>query len=361
MDSGVNPTTAMRWTTLALAAAAAYVCWPLWPALVLAAWTAALVRPLLSRFEQRLSGRRHAAAVLTMLLFLVVVLPIALVLLGVAAGVQELVEAISKSPSAKSALESIVAGTAVTEWPVPSLPTSLAAAIDLLERHGAKGLAILKYLAGAASSGVIGLFIYLFGAYVFLVDGPRIWKWTQVHSPLLPGHLDRLRAAFQETGRGLLVGIGLTSATQGVVATLAYLALGIPRWWVLGAITGIASILPLVGSALVWGPVTIGLFLTGHTGKALILAAIGIGVIGTVDNFLRPVFARLGSLQMPMFLLFVSIFGGVAAFGAWGLILGPLVVRLLMEALDLRREALATPTDSPTDSPTATPPRTPAP
>ena len=96
-----------------------------------------------------------------------------------------------------------------------------------------------------------------------------------------------------------------------------------------------------------WGPITIGLFLTGNTGKALILAAVGIGVIGTVDNFLRPVFAKFGSLRMPMFLLFVSLFGGVAVFGAWGVILGPLIVRLLLEALDLRRESLATPNAPP--------------
>lgn len=342
MDSGVSPTSALRWTAAALAAAAVYVCWPLWPALVLAAWTAALMRPLLGRFERGLNGRRRAAAVLTLLLLLVVVLPLTLVVLGVVAGAQDLVQALSQSPSAKAALESIASGTAGSDAsPIPSLPTDLPAAIELLERHGAKGLAALTFLAGAASSGVIGLFIYLGGAYVFLVDGPKFWTWLQLHSPLHANHLERLREAFQETGRGLLVGIGLTSATQGVVATLVYLGLGIPRWWVLGAMTGLAAILPLVGSALVWGPITIGLFLTGFTGKALILAIIGVVVIGSVDNILRPIFARVGSLKMPMFLLFVALFGGVAAFGVWGVILGPLVVRLLLETLDLRREAAA--------------------
>jgi predicted PurR-regulated permease PerM len=361
MGSGMSPASALRWTTAALAAAAVYVCWPLWPALVLAAWTAALMRPLLGRFERGLNGRSRAAAALTVLLLIVVVLPIALMLLGVVAGIQELAEAVAQSPSAKSALESIAAGSGAADSALPSLPTSLAAAIELVERHGAKGLAVLKYLAGAASSGVIGLFVYLGGAYVFLVDGPRIWKWLQLNSPLVPTHLDRLRAAFQETGRGLLIGIGLTSATQGVVATLVYLGLGIPRWWVLGALTGLAAILPLVGSALVWGPITIGLFLTGNSGKALILAAIGIGVIGTVDNFLRPVFSKFGSLRMPMFLLFVSLFGGVAAFGAWGVILGPLIVRLLLEAVDLRRESLEPPSATPGAAAGAAPNAPPAP
>ena len=99
-----------------------------------------------------------------------------------------------------------------------------------------------------------------------------------------------------------------------------------------------AAILPLMGSALVWGPIAVGLLLTGHPIKALILVIIGAGVISTIDNVLRPVYARMGSLQMPMFVLLVSIFGGLAAAGGWGVLLGPLLVRLFMEAMKLRAE-----------------------
>jgi predicted PurR-regulated permease PerM len=143
------------------------------------------------------------------------------------------------------------------------------------------------------------------------------------------------------------MGVGLTSATQGLVATLVYLSLGVPRWWVLGPITGLASMIPLVGSALVWAPVMLGLFLTGHPIKGAILVVLGVGVISIVDNLLRPIYARMGALKMPMFLLFVSIFGGLAALGAWGAILGPLIVRLWMEALVLRRETESCPPENP--------------
>jgi predicted PurR-regulated permease PerM len=134
----------------------------------------------------------------------------------------------------------------------------------------------------------------------------------------------------------------LTSATQGFVATLAYLALGVPRWWVLGPITGLVSMIPVVGSALVWAPITFGLFLTHHPIKGFVLAFLGLAVIGTVDNLLRPIYARLGSLRMPTFLLFVSLFGGIVAFGAWGAVLGPLVTRLWIEALALQSETSGT-------------------
>ena len=336
MQYGLRHKTAMDWIIVALVAAAIYVCWPLWPALVLAAWTAAFAHPMLARFEQTLSGRRHAAAALSLLLLLLVVLPILVVALGVVSGAQELLSAVAASPSAKSALEAIAAGSGSTE--AAQIPRSLPEVVAAFRTHGAQGFDVLMQVLGAASTGIVGIFIYLCGAYVFLLDGAAIRHWIERQSPLRSDHLARMIAAFQEAGRGLIVGIGLTSATQGAVATLVYLSLGIPRWWVLGAITGLASVLPLVGSALVWGPIAIGLLLTGSPIRALILAVIGVAVIGTVDNVMRPFYSRIGALRMPVFTLFVSIFGGMAAFGGWGVFLGPLIVRLLMEALDLRRE-----------------------
>lgn len=329
----LSPRSVLLVLMLALTLASIYVCWPLWPPLILAAWTATLARPLLVRLERALKGRSRAAAVLSLLLFLLVLLPLAAVALGVIAGAQELAQSITAAASPKDALEAIASGA---ERPTFALPHSVEEGLDLLQRYGEQGWSVLGVVAGAAASGLVGLLIYFGGAFAFLVEGRAIWAWINDHSPLEPAHLKRFAAAFQETGRGLLIGVGLTSATQGLVATLIYLALGVPRWWVLGPITGLASMIPLVGSTLVWGPVAAGLFLTAHPIKGAILVALGLGLIGTVDNLLRPIFARFGSLKMPTFLLFVSIFGGLAAFGTWGALLGPLIVRLWIEAVEIR-------------------------
>lgn len=325
-----SPST-LRWIIVSLTAASIYVCWPLWPSLVLAAWTADLVRPLLARFERRLRGRRRAAAALSLLLFLVLALPLVALLIGVLSGAQELAHLVAQQSSAKGALASIATGTA----PPLRLPNDFATALDLMQRFGAQGANVLQNVAGAAASGLVALFVYFAGAHVFLMYGSDIWDWFKRHASLEPAYLERFSTAFRETGHGLLVGVGLTSATQGFVATLAYLSLGVPRWWVLGPITGLASMIPVVGSALVWGPIALGLVLTHHPVKGFTLVVLGVAVISTVDNLLRPVYARLGSLKMPMFLLFVSLFGGMAAFGAWGAILGPLIVRLWLEAIAL--------------------------
>jgi predicted PurR-regulated permease PerM len=88
-----------------------------------------------------------------------------------------------------------------------------------------------------------------------------------------------------------------------------------------------------VGTALIWVPVAIGLALAGKLAHAAIMAGVGVLVIASVDNIMRPVFARFGKLELSTFVLLTSIFGGLAIFGTWGLLLGPLFARLAKEAL----------------------------
>ncbi len=157
------------------------------------------------------------------------------------------------------------------------------------------------------------------------------------HSPLSEKHMEHLKNVFQETGRGLLIGVGLTCLVQGLVAAIAYLCLRIPRWYALGVLTGLCSLIPIVGTAIVWVPITIGLFIRQAYIKACIMIAVGVG-IGSVDNLLRPLFSSLGSLQMSTLLLLLTILGGLEFLGAWGALLGPLIVRLATEAIILVRE-----------------------
>ena len=131
--------------------------------------------------------------------------------------------------------------------------------------------------------------------------------------------------------------MGLTGLAPGIVARITYFARGVPRAFVLGLLTCITSVIPSVGTALVWVPVAVGLALAGKTLAAVIMGTVGLVVIGTVDNVLRPVFARFGRLELPTFVLLTSIFGGLAMFGTWGLLLGPLSARLAKEALMMAR------------------------
>jgi len=108
----------------------------------------------------------------------------------------------------------------------------------------------------------------------------------------------------------------------------------------LGLLTLLFSIVPLVGTAIVWVPVAAGLALTGRVGAGIGLAIYGVLVIGSIDNLARPWLARRGKLQLPTFVVLVSMFGAVELFGGWGVVFGPLLVRLAKEALEVRREAM---------------------
>ncbi|MFO0736947.1 MAG: AI-2E family transporter [Labilithrix sp.] len=324
---------------LVIGAAAAFL--PIWVPFVLAAWSATIARPLYDRVA-KVTGRGRAAAVLVVAL----VAPLVAAAASLSRGAIDLVHAVARSGTAKNALVALASGGggaagtgAGGEGSGLDIAGAPATIVSLLQEHGMTAVRVLGGVAGAATTGFIALFVFLYALYAFLSDGPRYWSWIEAHSPIEVGPLRRLAAAFNETGRGLFVGIGLTGLVQGVIATITYFALGVPRALILGLVTCFASLLPTFGTALVWVPVSIGLLLSGQTVPGLILAGVGVAVIGTVDNVMRPVFSRFGRLELPTFVLLTSIFGGLAIFGASGLLLGPLLVRLAKEALAIAKDA----------------------
>jgi predicted PurR-regulated permease PerM len=343
-DAGAGPpaTAAQRATLRALAyvlvAASLLLVWSSWASIVLATWTAILARPALVRLERIFRGRRAATAAVVLALVAVIVVPLIACVVVVTSGARDLAASLVRAPTARGALEALLANGGADGAPAPADVASL---IAIVERYGANAWALGARIAGAASRGLVDLFVYVAGVVFLLLDGERAWAWTLEHAPLSRRHLERFGAAFRETGSGLLLGVGLTTAAQAIAATVIYAALGVPRAWLFGPLTGVASVVPLVGSALVWAPLAVGFALAGAAPKAVALAALGVLVIGTIDNVLRPVFSKMGALDMHVYLLVIAIFGGLATMGAAGAAFGPLLVRMTIEALRLHREEQA--------------------
>lgn len=327
---------AFRAVVLTLVISASLTFLPLWAPLVLAAWVAAITRPLLTKVAKVMRGRHRAAGALVVTLVMAFLVPIAIALVSLTRGAVELVRSLLASDGAKSALVAIVSGGDKPGSPLETL-ASPQKILTLLQEHGEQAWQLGSGIASTAAKALLTLFVFVYAVYVFLVDGPDYYDWIEKHAPLEVEHTRRLVAAYQETGRGLFVSLGLTGLAQGVLATVTYFALGVPRALVLGLLTCLSSLIPSVGSGLVWVPIAIGLALAGKTVSAVIMAAVGVAVIGTVDNVLRPVFARYGKLELSTFVLLMAIFGGLAIFGTWGLLLGPLLVRLAKEALIMAR------------------------
>jgi predicted PurR-regulated permease PerM len=336
-----------RWAAWVFMAATFVTLLPLWLPMLLAAWFAHLVDPVVNRLERALGGRRAWAAWIVVLGMLLLLVPITILMASLIGSAVSFGRRIMESPEWRNALEAIVSesagapptpagevkeGMSVTALAEPKRIT------ELIREHGTVAVGFLSKFFGATGEIVVKVFVFFLAAYAFVLDGARQWSWARTHMPLDARHMDRLRAAFHETGQGLVVGVGLTCAAQALVATVAYLALGVPRAFLLGALTFFAAFIPSFGSGLVWVPIAIGLAFTGQTVKAIILVAIGFAIIGTIDNILRPVFSRWGSLDLPVWVLIVSIFGGFMFFGAWGFVLGPLIIRMTKEALDIASE-----------------------
>ena len=254
---------ATRWVLGVLVAASAVLLAPLLPAVMLAIWLAALTRGLHVRLTRALGGRPRLSAALTLLAVSLVLVPFVVVVISLAADAYELVVHLTQSPRGKEVLEKLVART--------DSGSASSSVWDLLRTQQERAWKIIQQIAGTATRVVIDLVVILAGAYAVLLDGARAYAWFETHAPISPALLRRLRDAFFETGAGLFIGIGGAGLLQAIVATIAYLALGVPRALALGVLTFCFSIIPAVGTALVWIPVSAGLALTGRTAAALIL------------------------------------------------------------------------------------------
>ena len=111
---------------------------------------------------------------------------------------------------------------------------------------------------------------------------------------------------------------------QGAIGgvTFALLGLGSPIFW--GVMMAFFALLPL-GAWIIWSPVAVWLMLTGETGRGIALLIVGAGGISLIDNFLRPMLLA-GQTEMNGLLVFISLLGGLAAFGLLGLVLGPIIM-----------------------------------
>lgn len=330
--------TALSWLTIALCVGAFRALYPLWVPLVLAGWSAIILRPLQLVLAKKLHGRRGAAALVTVLLVTICLAPLSIALFSLSAGAIDLAHRLLASKTGTDALRSLALNPQGGPIELDQLnPRQL---LDVARQHGASAIGLAQSLLGAASVIVVGLVVFVAAFYTFLVQGDELREWLVDHSPLERSQSHRLFNVFAEVGRGLLIGLGFAGLLQATVATIGYVACGVPQPLVLGVVTLFASLIPSVGSGLVWAPVTLGLLLAHRPGAALAMLIVGC-VASVTDNVIRPLLTKYGQLRMHGLLTFAAMLGGIAAFGASGLLLGPLLTRLACECLKMLRESKA--------------------
>jgi predicted PurR-regulated permease PerM len=328
--------TVLRWVVAVLCLGALVAIVPFWVPLVIAAWAASLAKPIHHALAKRIHRRKWAGAVITVLLVLAFVTPFSVAALSLAGSAVQLGRQLMDAKSGQDALRALAANSAGEAFDPRHM--NLQQVAELARAHGASAIGVAKTFFGAATVLAVGVVVFVSAFYTFLLQGQRLHEWLLVHAPLSRGHFHRFSSAFTEVGRGLLISVGLTALLQGAVATVGYVVCGVPQPLVLGLVTVFASLIPSIGSGLVWVPVTAGLWLSGRPGAAVAMLVVGC-VVSVVDNAVRPLLAQFGELKMNGLLLFIAMLGGIAVFGASGLLLGPLLVRVSMEGLAMLREA----------------------
>jgi|HubBroStandDraft_6_1064221.scaffolds.fasta_scaffold101825_2 predicted PurR-regulated permease PerM len=204
-----------------------------------------------------------------------------------------------------------------------------AAAADV----AARAATIAAALATATFDVMLTLFFAMMTLSFVLVRWVEIATYAEELLPLRPRYTHALLEEFQRVGRTTLLGTVLTGLAQGVFAALGYWLTGVPEAAFFGAATAVASLLPGVGTMLVWVPAGIFLIATGHPGRGVLELIWGaLLVVGVSDYVIRPRLVGHGG-SMPALLTFTALFGGVEVFGLAGLVVGPLIMSVSFAVL----------------------------
>ncbi|HLT30135.1 MAG TPA: AI-2E family transporter [Myxococcaceae bacterium] len=195
---------------------------------------------------------------------------------------------------------------------------------------------LLRDLLGGSTSLLLELFLMAVSAYYFFLDGPRIVAEVGRLIPLEPRHFHSFCEEFQQTARAISSGNLLTAAAQGAVGWFGLWMVGVPHAPVWALAMAIGAFVPVVGTALVWGPISGVLILQGELNAGLALLVYGALIVGSVDNVLRPKLCGARMSLHPL-LVFLSIFGGLSVFGMVGLLVGPLIASFFSTAVRIYR------------------------
>jgi predicted PurR-regulated permease PerM len=198
---------------------------------------------------------------------------------------------------------------------------------------GSRAAQFAGAVAGTAFSGVLTVFFMTLTAYSVMRHWTHLVRRLELTLPLELRHTHALLNQFRRVGREVLLGTLVTGILQGLLASLGYWVTGVPQPGVFGALTAVASLVPAVGTLLVWVPLGVYRIVTGHVAAGLIGLIYSALVVGVAtDYFIRP---RLvgADKNVPVLLTFVSLFGGVEVFGLVGLVLGPVIVTLSIAIL----------------------------
>jgi predicted PurR-regulated permease PerM len=336
---------AARWTLLVLTILSlillALIVRPFAGALFLAAVMAGAIYPWCSRLADRMRGRRNLAAALTTIgVLLVVVLPVTMISVTVTREIGDGV-AYVRNTLRSEGVEGLVRDLpaplqALARRALNELPADQGELTDLAQQQGGRAAAAVGGVLGATWRAIFQLVMMLIALYFCLVDGPDLVHWLADVMPLRPGQTERLLLEFRRVSVAVIVSSVATAGIQSGMALIGYLIARVPNPIFFTIVTFVVGLIPAVGAATVALIAAALLFVSGHAGWALFLAIWGLGPVGLIDNVIKPYLIR-GGVELHGAVVFFSLLGGIAYFGPVGLLAGPLIISFFLAVIGMWR------------------------
>jgi predicted PurR-regulated permease PerM len=315
--------------------------------ILLAVVAAGLIRPSYRRLVAVLNGHRHTAAVIICVLLLVgLMVPLFLIAQEVskeALGIYEISTTQLTEGGLRDMLEQRQDRIDQVNRLLEPFGTTLTVdrVSDLL---GTVGLRIggFFYKQGVSLAGhlvrfVFGFVFWVVIVYYLLVDGRLLGQWVEETLPLPIDEQRMVAGRFMDMASSLVVGNGVAAVIQGVAGAVAFSVLGLHGAILWGVVMALLAFIPVVGISLIFIPFTIILLFAGETGRAVMLF-VPLAVVATVvEYWLKPLLVGRRA-QMHTLLVFLSLIGGAMAFGAVGLLLGPLAMTAFLTLTGIYRE-----------------------
>ena len=187
-------------------------------------------------------------------------------------------------------------------------------------------------VTGTANT-VVSILIVIFCMFFFFIDGEKMIKKLMHLTPLHNKYDRSIFKKFKDVSFSVIISTFITAFAQGLIGAVGFLIIGFPVFFP-SFTMAFASIIPYVGTALVWAPISIYLFATGSIWQGVFLIIWGAVVVGNSDNLLRTFLIKNKAEVHPLFVFF-SILGGLSLFGFWGLVFGPLIISLAVTLLHI--------------------------
>lgn len=341
-------------TTLALGIALFKIVQPFAGPLLWALFIAFLLHPLHVRLTARLRGRAHwSSLILTLLVFIVIIGPLTALSAAFAAQVGDLLQYAQSTVAGQTRtnvfnLTNVPWISDILQWLNRTFDINLAQVQGWIIEGSRTLLQSLASLGGKVFIGavgtVVGFVLMIFMLFFFIRDGAEMFDTARQLIPMHRAYKAKLFDHLAAVTRAMVYGTGLTALIQGVLVGIAFLIVGLPSPLVFGVIAALCALLPFGGTALVWLPAAIALAGQGRWGATIFMVVWGALLVSLVDNVVRPMLVS-GRAEVGTLTVFIGVLGGIAAFGAIGLFLGPvvlaLVIALIRFMLDIRRAEAA--------------------